>query len=107
MVFDHLLYLAVTLRGFAIAPAALLGRLWRSVLATIAMAAVLLSSGLGGQGANPALALLGGVAIGAGVYIATVLALWTLAGRPGGAERDALYALRRLSAGLRRFTVDH
>jgi len=97
LVFDHLLYLAMTLRGFAIALPALLGRLWRSVLATAAMAAVLLSSGLGGQdAANPALALLAGVAIGAAVYIATLLALWTLAGRPEGAERHGLAALRRL-----------
>jgi O-antigen/teichoic acid export membrane protein len=96
MVFDHLLYLAVTLRGFAIAPAALLGRLWRSVLATIAMAAVLLLSGFGGQAANPALALLGGVAIGAAVYFAVLLVLWTLAGRPEGAEADVLTLLARL-----------
>jgi len=97
LVFDHLLYLAMTLRGFAIALPALLGRLWRSVLATAAMAAALLLSGLGGQdAANPALALLAGVAIGAAVYIATLLALWTLAGCPEGAERHALAALRRL-----------
>jgi O-antigen/teichoic acid export membrane protein len=97
MVFDHLLYLAMTLRGFAIALTALLGRLWRSVLATAAMAAVLALSGFGGQHvASPALALLGGVALGVAVYGAVLLALWTLAGRPKGAERDALAALRRL-----------
>lgn len=97
LVFDHLLYLAMTLHGFAISPAALLGRLWRSVLATAAMAAALLASGLGGQDvANPALALLGGVTIGIAVYVAALLALWTLAGCPDGAERDALAALRRL-----------
>ena len=96
MVFDHLLYLVVTLRGFAIPLPALLGRLWRGVLATAAMAAVLLASGFGGPGAaNPALALLGGVTIGVAVYVAVLLALWALAGRPEGAERDALAALRR------------
>lgn len=34
--------------------------------------------------------------LGAAVYGAVLLALWTLAGRPKGAERDALAALRRL-----------
>jgi O-antigen/teichoic acid export membrane protein len=97
LVFDHLLYLAMTLRGLAIALSALLERLWRSALATAAMAAVLLLSGLGGQDStSPALALLGGVTIGAAVYIATVSALWALAGRPDGAERNALATLRRL-----------
>ncbi|MDR3417519.1 MAG: oligosaccharide flippase family protein [Nevskia sp.] len=97
LVFDHLLYLAITLRGFAIPPAALLGRLWRSILATAAMTAVLLWCGFTGPaGASPTLAVLSGVAIGAAVYIATLLALWTLVGRPDGAERHALVALRRL-----------
>jgi O-antigen/teichoic acid export membrane protein len=104
MVFDHLLYLVVTLRGFAIPLAALLGRLWRGGLATAAMAAVLAWSGIGWQdSANPALALLSGVAIGVSVYAATLLALWTLAGRPEGAEKDAFAALRRLAAGWPRF----
>lgn len=100
LVFDHLLYLAVTLRGFAVPLPALLGRLWRSILATAAMAGVLLRAGTGWQdAAGPALALLGSATIGTVVYAATLLALWTLAGRPEGAERDALAVLRRLSAG--------
>jgi O-antigen/teichoic acid export membrane protein len=108
LVFDHLLYLVMTLRGFAIPLPALLGRLWRGGLATAAMAAALAWGGLGWQdAANPALALLGGVAIGASVYAATLLALWILAGRPEGAERDALATLRHLSAGLLRITPAH
>jgi len=97
MVFDHLLYLAVTLHGFAIPLAALLKRLWRGVLATAAMAAVLLWSGLGGQGAaNPALALLGGVVLGMAVYAGVLAALWLAAGRPAGAEANLLRLARRL-----------
>jgi lipopolysaccharide exporter len=103
-VFDHLLYLAVTLRVFAIPLAALLRRLWRGGLATAAMAAALLANGLGWQdGTGPAWALPAGVAIGIAVYTATLLALWILAGRPEGTERNALVALRRLFAGLWRF----
>jgi O-antigen/teichoic acid export membrane protein len=100
LVFDHLLYLAMTLRGFAIALPALLGRLWRSVLATAAMAAVLLLSGLGGSGPGPvvgtALQLVAGVAVGVATYAAVLAALWLAAGRPAGAEADLLRLARRL-----------
>lgn len=103
MVFDHLLYLVVTLWNFAIPPVALLQRLWRSVLATLAMAAVLLGVGLGGTNAvHPAWTLLEGLGIGVAVYVVVLLALWLLAGRPAGAERDVLAALRRLTARLSR-----
>ena len=105
LVFDHFFYLIVTLRVFAIPLPALLARLWRSALATAAMAAMLVWGGTGWQhAASPAWALLSGAAIGAAAYAALLLVLWTLSGRPQGAERDALAALRRLSAGLPRMT---
>lgn len=91
LVFDHLLSLAITLRAFAVPPSALLGRLWRGVLATATMAGVLLWTGPVWQDAGgPALALPGGVALGALVYAAALLALWLAAGRPAGAEADLL-----------------
>jgi O-antigen/teichoic acid export membrane protein len=108
LVFDHLLYLVMTLRGFAIALTALLGRLWRSVLATAAMAAVLLWSGFGGQGtaavSNPQLVLelLAAVTTGAAIYIVTLFALWLVAGRPAGAEANLLTLLQRLAVRLAR-----
>jgi len=98
LVFDHLLYLAMTLRGFAIALPALLGRLWRSVLATAAMVAVLLLSGFGGPApaAGSALQLLAGVTVGVATYAAVLAALWLAAGRPAGGEADLLRLARRL-----------
>jgi lipopolysaccharide exporter len=106
LVFDHLLYLVITLRGFAMPLSALLGRLWRSVLATAAMAAVLLWSGQGGQAAMAttlarlAMKLLTAMTTGATVYIVTLLAIWLVVGRPAGAEADLLTLLQRLLARL-------
>ena len=107
-VFDHLLYLAVTLRVFAIPLAALLRRLWRGVLATAAMAAALLASGLGGHataaGTAPELflELLAAVTAGATIYIATLFVLWLAAGRADGAEANLLTLLQRLAVRLAR-----
>jgi hypothetical protein len=90
----------MTLRGFAIALPALLGRLWRSVLATAAMAAMLLLSGLGESAstsaASTAIQLLAGVAVGVATYAAVLAVLWLAAGRPAGAEADLLRLARRL-----------
>ena len=68
---------------------------------TAAMAAVMAASGFGWAtvGGPPwTLAAYLGLAcsLGAAVYAAVLLGLWTLAGRPRGAETDLLDALRRL-----------
>jgi len=81
-------------------------RVWRGVLATAIMAAVLSWTGLGWQGApgnaayGPVLALAGAAAAGVLTYGVALAGLWWAGGRPEGPERDiatlARLALRRV-----------
>ncbi len=77
-------------------------RVWRGVLATAVMAAVLAWTGLGWQvdPNGPVLALAGAAAAGALTYGVALAGLWWAAGRPEGPERDiatlARQALRRV-----------
>ena len=101
LVIENLWYTALALRHLQIRPADLLTHIWRGVLASLGMAAALSFLGLGwtqvsGPGAAVAGALCTAVAVGAGVYVALVLLIWLAAGRPAGAERDALMLLRRM-----------
>jgi len=96
------LYVLLTIRHFALRPADLLRHTWRSLLATAAMAAVLLRTGLGWHTVAPETGalvqqLLVAVATGAAVYGVVLLAAWLAAGRPPGAETDFLAMARRLS----------
>jgi O-antigen/teichoic acid export membrane protein len=99
---EQSLYVVLTIRHFALRPTDLFRHTWRCLLATAAMAAVLLRSGLGGHTVAPeagALAqqLVLAVATGAAVYSIVLLAAWIAAGRPAGAETDFLALARRLS----------
>lgn len=109
---EQAVYIVLTFRRFAVRGRDLLRHLWRSVLATTLMAAVLYASGLGwsataedGRG-EIALRLVVAMLLGAGVYVATLLAAWFAAGRPTGGESDVLALLRseapRIRAILRR-----
>jgi O-antigen/teichoic acid export membrane protein len=94
-------YVAQACRRFGIPPRLLAGAVWRSLFATAAMAAVLVGTGLGWRDTGaPWAQLLGGVALGAGVYGAVLLGLWVACGRPDGGERQLLAlagsALRRV-----------
>ncbi len=101
------LYVLLTIRQFALSPAALLRHTWRCLLATAAMAMVLLRTGLGWQtvatdsGTLPEY-LVVAVAVGAATYTAVLLAAWLAAGRPPGAETDFLALARRLVGRLTR-----
>lgn len=66
--------------------------LWRPLSAAALMSGAVLLAGQALAGQAPLPRLAGGAAAGAMVYIAAVLALWRLAGRPDGAEK---YVLRR------------
>ncbi|MCW3476891.1 lipopolysaccharide biosynthesis protein [Limobrevibacterium gyesilva] len=101
MAVEQGLYARVTFRQFDLRPGDLLRATWRSLLATAAMAIALHATGLGwhraGAGGWPPATGLGlGVVLGAMVYVAVLLASWLAAGRPAGAELDALALLRRL-----------
>lgn len=91
-------------RHLQVRPGTLLAGLWRPLAAAGGMAAVLaavksrwpMQDGMAAIPQVAALALLG-----AGVYAGLVLALWTLSGRPQGAETRALAVFGQLRARLR------
>jgi O-antigen/teichoic acid export membrane protein len=92
-------------RRFAMRPWDLLSRIWRCLMATAAMAAVLASSGLGWStnsttiGANLWQLFVASFA-GAAVYVIALLGLWFVSGRPNGPEVDLLAVVKGGSAGL-------
>jgi lipopolysaccharide exporter len=92
-------------RRFQVGLGLLLSELWRCFVATAAMTAVLLASGLGGHPMDgPASIqtwhLLVGTLVGAASYIATLLTCWHLAGRPDGGETHVLRFLGTAIAGV-------
>jgi len=98
---EQLLTLAMAFRRFRVRAGALLVCVWRPVVATAAMTVALACSGLGWQPAahgDGMAALATATAIGAIVYLATLLAAWWAAGRPAGAEADMFGVLRRAMA---------
>ena len=70
--------------------------MWRCVVATAAMAAVLAASRLGWRSMS-VLAMAGTIVLGAAVYAGVLLASWLVAGRPAGAEADMLGLIRRVA----------
>ncbi|MDX6749971.1 lipopolysaccharide biosynthesis protein [Geminicoccaceae bacterium 1502E] len=96
------LSLAIVARLLALAPSALLGRVWRSLAATAAMAAVVLW--LPAPAASPVLQLLQAVPLGVATVLLTQLALWRASGSPPGPESLTLAFLHeRLGAGRLRW----
>jgi lipopolysaccharide exporter len=95
VVLEQALTVATALRRFHVDAAALIGRIWRPVLAAAAMAASLAASGLGWSDDNGPAVLLEAVAVGAATYGAVLLGTWLAAGRPAGGETDVLALLRR------------
>ncbi|MDX2222415.1 MAG: lipopolysaccharide biosynthesis protein [Rhodospirillaceae bacterium] len=74
----------------------LIKQCWRGPLAALAMAAALDSIAFGDVITISGVRLLVEVLIGATVFVATVIALWALAGRPDSVEKIALQAACRL-----------
>ena len=82
-------------------------QVWRPLLASSGMAALVWAAGLGWRpvsgGLGDTLAVLAlGVASGAVIYAMLTIVMWRLAGSPDGAERDALAGLRAIVARARR-----
>ncbi len=99
--FNQAIYLVATLRRLGLRLSELFSRVWRSLLATAAMALALVRLGLGWTefpGGELALAshLFCAVVLGAGVYFTVLLGAWMAAGRPAGAETDALALTARM-----------
>jgi lipopolysaccharide exporter len=95
MVLEQALTLMTALRRFHVDAATVAGQIWRPVLATAVMAAVVTGSGLGWSDDDGIPRLLGAVAVGAATYAGVVLGSWLWAGRPPGTESDILALLRR------------
>jgi O-antigen/teichoic acid export membrane protein len=87
------LWMSHRLLGFS--GRALAGALWRPLAAVALMYYVVQLAAVALAGSAPAVRLAGGVAAGAAAYTCAVLAMWLLAGRPGGAERTVM--LKRFS----------
>jgi O-antigen/teichoic acid export membrane protein len=95
---------SMLMRVLPITPGAIIGRLWRPVIAVLSMAAIVSFSGAGGIG--PAAArLFSDAGLGAVTFVAVLLVLWFVAGRPAGAESIVLAAtgrgLRQLASAAR------
>jgi PST family polysaccharide transporter len=84
-------------RTLGLAPTDLFGVTHRPVIAVLAMMVAVWSLDAmllpGPEAIGALLHLTAATLTGAAVYVSTLLAIWTLAGRPSGAERHALDAL--------------
>lgn len=85
--------LVAACRHFGIGGRDFTAQVWRPALATAAMTALLLATGLGWGTQSSVLALVGGVVAGAATYALVLVAAWWGAGRPAGAESDMLEGL--------------
>ncbi len=94
------LALVIVSRLLALRPARLVGCTWRTLLATLVMAAGV--AGTVPAFDHPALQLLVGAGCGALLFAASLFAAWWLAGRPPGPERTLLVQLAGLAAGFGR-----
>lgn len=95
-------YLVIAQRRLGISIVALLLGVTRPAVAVAFMAAVLNLAGMGwnvwhGTSFEIGLRLIAAIALGAAVYTGSLLGLWFLAGKPAGAETDALTMLRRMA----------
>jgi lipopolysaccharide exporter len=113
MSIEQVTLMIFALRLLRLRTARLVVRVVRPVVASLSMALVLWSTGLGWAAPPPAAGaaiwmILGGIGLGIASYVAVLGALWTLAGRPEGAEADMLQLLRKLLdrvAAGRRFAI--
>jgi O-antigen/teichoic acid export membrane protein len=96
---EHSVYTGMALRCLGLGWTDLLRQVWRSGLATLFMVAVLAALGLAwrdvaAEGTALVWLLVVPIGIGAAVYTAVLLLLWLAAGRPSGAEQDAITVIR-------------
>jgi O-antigen/teichoic acid export membrane protein len=99
---EHLALLGCVLRLLRLSVSRLLVVVWRPALATLVMAGLLWSLGLGwapppADAAMSGAMLLRAIPLGAACYGGALLLLWAAAGLPSGAEADLLGVLRRMA----------
>lgn len=96
IVLEQGLTVAAAMRRLRVGFGALLSHTARPVVATSVMTAVLTGSGFGWSEATGLPSLLIGSGVGAAVYASALAGSWLMAGRPPGAEADALGLLGSL-----------
>ena len=99
---EEILFLIVTFRRFQLSPLDLLASTWRCLLASAAMATVLVWEGFGWAPAAASTAgvlrtLALGASSGATTYTLTLLLAWWCVGRPRGAETYVMEVLRQMA----------
>ena len=89
---EQIAFIVIAMRRFAVSPRGLMRAVWRSLLGTGVMAAVLIELGLGFVAVRNAfvLHLLVTAVAGALTYAGVVGLAWIASGRPDGPERDLL-----------------
>ena len=95
---EQALTVAMALWRFGIGFGALAGNVWRPVLGTAVMTAVLWTAGLGWGVTvtdNGLSQVCAAVALGVPVFACVLLGAWLAVGRPGGAEADVLVLIRQ------------
>jgi lipopolysaccharide exporter len=95
VVLEQALTVATALRRFRIDPRQMINRIWRPIVATAVMAAILKGTDIGWSDDPGTPLLLEAATAGAAIYIAVLTTSWLLAGRPDGAETDIVRLLRR------------
>src|SRR5262249_11318050 len=90
-------------RRFHIHPWELLSRTWRCLMASAAMALLLIFSGLGWTESAPTVGgnirqLLVTSLFGVAAYGVSLLGLWLISGRPTGSEQDVFSLIRGMSS---------
>jgi O-antigen/teichoic acid export membrane protein len=101
-IFQEAIYLGTGLRRLKFRMRAVLAGLIRPAAAVAIMASILASAGLGwtdwdGSNAELGRDLAVAVGLGAVVYTLSLFGLWFAAGRPSGAEADALSIIKRIA----------
>lgn len=100
-IFQEAIYMSTAIRRLGLRFRMILASVMRPAVAVVIMAAVLVWAGLGWTNWDDGSGQLGAslaeaVGLGAIVYILSVLGQWFIAGRPAGAEADALLIITRL-----------
>ena len=104
-ILQEVIYLGTCMHRLNMRAWMILAGLMRPAAAAAIMAATLVMAGLGwtnraGSGSDLGLNLALGVGLGAVAYSVSLIGLWIAAGRPAGAEADALSIIRRVSRGI-------
>jgi O-antigen/teichoic acid export membrane protein len=102
IVAEHLTYIVLAMRRFHISLAALALAVWRSLVATLVMAVVLIWLGLGFNPVADAFVAHMSMTAAAGVlvYSAAIALTWLASGSPEGPERDLLTLLNSVGRRL-------